>query len=95
MFLIILPIYFFLAIINSLSEFSFIQQVKFIPYDKVYEGILSVTSAMRSNLQDLTGMNLTTIILAGVGIAAAPVIAWYGYRFIKCKAASAFKKGKF
>ena len=79
---------------NDISEMSFVDQLILISYDPVYEDIVSVSSALRSNLQDLTGMNLTTIILAGIGIAAAPAIAWCGYRFIKRKAIGAFKKGK-
>lgn len=43
---------------------------------------------------DFSVSNLVIIILASLGLCCSPVILWFGYRFVKKKVVSAFKKGK-
>ena len=51
-------------------------------------------TSIKTGLSDFTGTTLSAIVLGGLGVCAAPVLVWFGYRFIKGKAVKAFKKGK-
>lgn len=50
--------------------------------------------SIKTGLADYSVANLTTIWVAGLAIAAAPAIAWFGYRFVKGKAVKAVFKGR-
>lgn len=50
----------------------------------------SITGA----LADFSIANLSTVLIAGIGIAGGLVLAWFGYRFVVRKASGALKKGK-
>lgn len=52
--------------------------------------ITSITGA----LSDFTTANLSTIIVAALGITAGLAVAWFAYRFIVRKVSGAMKKGK-
>jgi len=51
-------------------------------------------SSIKTGLADYNVSNLATILVAGLSIAAAPALAWFGYRFVKGKATKALFKGK-
>lgn len=51
-------------------------------------------NAITNGLTEFSLSNLTTILVAGVGIAAPLVLAWFGYRFVSRKASGALKKGR-
>lgn len=51
-------------------------------------------SSLKEGLADYNTTNLVTILVAGLGIAAAPAICWFGYRFVKGKATKALFKGR-
>lgn len=52
--------------------------------------ITSITGA----LSDFTTSNLSTILVAALGITAILAIAWFAYRWLTAKVAGALKKGK-
>lgn len=52
--------------------------------------ITSVTGA----LSDFTTANLSTILVAALGITAGLAVAWFAYRFITRKVSAAMKKGR-
>lgn len=52
--------------------------------------ITSITGA----LGDFTTQNLSTILVAALGLTAGIAIAWFAYRFITRKVKSAITKGK-
>lgn len=52
--------------------------------------ITSITGA----LSDFTTANLSTILVAALGITAGLAVAWFAYRFIVRKVSGAMKKGK-
>lgn len=52
--------------------------------------ITGITTA----LADFSTANLMTVLVAALGITAALVIAWFAYRFISRRVASALKRGK-
>lgn len=54
----------------------------------------SFLTQLKGGLSDFSTTNLVTILIAGVGIAVAPAVAWFAYGFVKSKAVKAFKKGK-
>lgn len=51
-------------------------------------------SQIKAGMSDFNVTNMGTIIIAGIGLAVAPAIAWFGFRFVKGKVAKAFFKGK-
>ena len=50
--------------------------------------------AIKSALTDFTTANLSTVLVAGVGVSAGLVVAWFAYRFIIRKVSGAMKKGR-
>ena len=38
--------------------------------------------AIKAALTDFTTSNLSTVLVAGVGVSAGLVVAWFAYRFI-------------
>lgn len=50
--------------------------------------------AIKAALTDFTTANLSTVLVAGVGVAASLVVAWFAYRFIIRKVSGAMKKGR-
>lgn len=52
--------------------------------------ITSITGA----LSDFSTSNLSTILVAALGITAIIAIAWFAYRWLTAKVAGALKKGK-
>lgn len=58
------------------------------------EGLSTFISSITGALSDFTTANLSTILVAGIGIAAGLAIAWFAYRFIVRKVSGAMKKGK-
>lgn len=44
-------------------------------------------------LSDFSVETLSTVLVAGLGIAIPLVIAWFGYRFVKRRANKALTKG--
>lgn len=51
--------------------------------------VTSITGA----LGDFSTGTLSTVLVAGLGVTAGLVIAWFAYRFIKRKVSGAMKKG--
>lgn len=51
--------------------------------------ITSITGA----LTDFSGTNVTSVIVAGLGIAVPPVLVWFAFRWIYRKAKGALKRG--
>lgn len=45
--------------------------------------LTTAITEIKGGLADYSVANLTLIWVAGVGIAAAPAIAWFAFRFIK------------
>ncbi len=56
--------------------------------------LTSFLESVKGGLTDFSVTNLGVVIVAGLAIAVAPVLAWFGYRFVKGRASAAFKKGK-
>lgn len=52
--------------------------------------ITSITGA----LGDFSTNNLSTILVAALGITAGLAVAWFAYRWLTRKVASALKKGR-
>ena len=50
--------------------------------------------AIKAALTDFTTSNLSTVLVAGVGVSAGLVVAWFAYRFIIRKVSGAMKKGR-
>lgn len=51
--------------------------------------ITSITGA----LTDFSGTNVTSVIVAGLGIAVPLVLVWFAFRWIYKKAKGALKRG--
>ena len=49
---------------------------------------------MTGALNEFTTANLSTILVAALGITVGLVIAWFAYRFITRKVAKAMTRGK-
>lgn len=47
-----------------------------------------------AGLAEFSVANLSTVLVAGLTAAASPVLAWFGYRFVKGKVVKAVTKGK-
>lgn len=66
----------------------------------MYNVIAEVTTlstfvdAIKAALTDFTTGNLSTVLVAGVGVSAGLVVAWFAYRFIIRKVSGAMKKGR-
>lgn len=54
----------------------------------------ALLTPIKAALTDFSTTNLTTILVAGVGVAAGLVLLWFGYGFVKRKLMGALKKGK-
>ena len=54
----------------------------------------SFLEAIKGGMSDLSVSNLQIILLAGIGIAVGPALAWFGFRYVKGKATKALFKGK-
>lgn len=57
-------------------------------------GLDAFITAIKGALTDFTTTNLSTVLVAGVAVAAGLVIAWFAYRFIMRKVSAAMKNGK-
>lgn len=55
----------------------------------ITSSITSITGA----LTDFSGTNVTSVIVAGLGIAVPLVLVWFAFRWIYRKAKGALKKG--
>ena len=51
-------------------------------------------SGITGALSDFSTANLMSVLVAALGITAGLVIAWFAYRFITRRVASALRKGK-
>lgn len=66
----------------------------------MYNVIAEVTTlstfvdAIKAALTEFTTGNLSTVLVAGVGVSAGLVVAWFAYRFIIRKVSGAMKKGR-
>ncbi len=49
---------------------------------------------IKTALADMTASNLGTILVAGLGITIALVLAWFAYRWLTRKLSGAMKSGK-
>lgn len=57
-------------------------------------GLSSFISSITGALTDFSTANLSTILVAALGITVVLAIAWFAYRFIVRKVSGAMKKGK-
>lgn len=57
------------------------------------EGLTAFNTAVTGALADFSTTSLSTVIVAGLGVAIPLVIAWFAYRFIKGKAIKGLTKG--
>lgn len=51
-------------------------------------------NTVKSGLGDFSTANLAKIILAGLGVAAGLVLAWFAFRWVSRKLMGALKKGR-
>ena len=56
--------------------------------------ISTFISSITGALADFTTGNLSTILIAALGITGGLAIAWFAYKFIVRKVSGAMKKGK-
>lgn len=56
--------------------------------------LTTAIDAIKTSLADYNVSNLTLVWVAGFGIAIAPAIAWFGYRFLKRVINKALFKGR-
>lgn len=56
--------------------------------------LATFVSGITDALKDFTTSNLSTILVAALGVAAILVVAWFAYRWLSRKVIGAFKKGK-
>lgn len=54
----------------------------------------SVITGVTTALAEFSPANLSTVLVAGLGVAVPLVIGWFAYRFIYNKAKGALKSGK-
>lgn len=54
----------------------------------------SFITGITGALSDFTTGNLSTILVAALGITAIIAVAWFAYRWITKKVSGAFKKGR-
>lgn len=57
-------------------------------------GLSTFITSITGALSDFTTSNLSTILIAALGITVGLAIAWFAYRFIVRKVSGAMKKGK-
>lgn len=55
--------------------------------------ITSAITSITGALTDFSGTNVTSVIVAGLGIAVPLVLVWFAFRWIYRKAKGALKKG--
>lgn len=58
------------------------------------EGLSTFITSITGALSDFTTANLSTILVAALGITTVLAIAWFAYRFIVRKVSGAMKKGR-
>lgn len=58
------------------------------------EGLSTFISSITGALADFTTGNLSTVLVAALGITATLAIAWFAYRFIVRKVSKAMKSGR-
>lgn len=56
-------------------------------------GLSTFITSITGALSEFTTANLSTILIAALGITAGLAIAWFAYRFIVRKVSKAMKKG--
>lgn len=57
-------------------------------------GLSTFITSITGALSEFTTSNLSSILVAALGITAGLAIAWFAYRFIVRKVSGAMKKGK-
>lgn len=57
-------------------------------------GVSTFITSITGALGDFTTGNLSTILVAALGLTAVLAIAWFAYRFIVRKVSGAMKTGK-
>lgn len=57
-------------------------------------GLSTFIQSITGALSDFTTANLSTILVAALGMTAVLAIAWFAYRFIVRKVSGAMKKGR-
>lgn len=62
--------------------------------DTIATELTGFLSSIEGGLAPFNTTNLATVLVAGVGLAAAPAICWFAYRFVKGKVTKAVFKGK-
>ena len=75
------------------GTFPFVDSVIFVSYDFGIE-LTSFLGSLTAGLVDLSVGNIVQVILVALGVVSAPVLCWFGYRFVKRKLLKSFKKGK-
>lgn len=57
-------------------------------------GLSTFITSITGALSDFTTTNLSTILIAALGLTAVLGISWFAYRFIVRRVSSAMKTGK-
>lgn len=57
-------------------------------------GLSEFLPTITDGLAEFSVKNLSIVLVAGITAAAAPALAWFGYRFVKGKVVKALTKGK-
>lgn len=57
-------------------------------------GVQTFITSITGALTDFTTANLSTILVAALGLTGVLAIAWFAYRFIIRKVSGAMKSGK-
>ena len=57
-------------------------------------GVQAFITSITGALTDFTTTNLSTILVAALGLTAVLAIAWFAYRFIVRKVSGAMKSGR-
>jgi len=78
---------------DAVVDLSFLDQVVLVSYD-LGNDLNPFLTTLVSGLVDLSVGNIVQVILVALGVVSAPVLCWFGYRFVKRKLLKSFKKGK-
>ena len=55
--------------------------------------LTTAITSITGSLTDFSGTNVTSVIVAGLGIAVPLVLVWFAFRWIYRKAKGALKRG--
>lgn len=88
-----------LQVVNESGSTVYLPQIRIISAtpvvsDPVFSGLNVFVGSVIGGLIDYNTVNLATWLIAGLGVAAAPVICWYGYRWIRRKLKKSYFKGR-